>query len=296
MLLPVWCNTIYRNKSNQTTLYSFFLCFYRFLPQVISQVTPPEAHQHIPPAPTAAATTGPPSLSLLRCCGGITTKKKSKMRICVTLHHHITARWPHICGKKFPQTSICTSPKAQKWWKNRSVFNFSNTTNMLRVRRGYLQIQAPHKEAHESATKETHGHLPLAETQAMRKRHRSLGKEYFWKAWFPDPLLPSVWAWKNGHCVASYVSVAKVSLQQWQHSESTQTQQQSSRMWLKSSWWSHTEAKTTCFVTQCYLPLISTLLLPSKTKRWDAHTRTTLEDVFCYFQNELLNLLGLVFR
>lgn len=36
---------------------------------------------------------------------------------------------------------------------------------MLRVGRGYLQIQAPHEEAHESTTEKAHVHLLLAETQ-----------------------------------------------------------------------------------------------------------------------------------
>lgn len=64
--------------------------------------------------------------------------------------------------------------QSTKWWKNRSVFNFSNTTNMLRVRRGYLKIQTPHKEAHESATKKAHVPLLLAETQTDDEEGRCL--------------------------------------------------------------------------------------------------------------------------
>lgn len=85
----------------------------------------------------------------------------------------------------------------------------------------------------------------------------------------------------------SSVSVAKISSQQWQHFESTQTQQQNSRMWLKSSQWSHTEAKITWSVTQCYLQFISTLLLPSKTKRWDAHA--CLQSWRIYFSTFRMN-------
>lgn len=74
----------------------------------------PTEPQHVTPTQT---------VGLIWCCGGINTKK-CNMCICVTLHHHITARWPHICGKKFPQTLICTSLKAQRGGKTGECFQF----------------------------------------------------------------------------------------------------------------------------------------------------------------------------
>lgn len=133
MILPVWCDIIYRNKSNQT-FYGLFGFFFLISASGHWSGDPAEAHQ------TAVAATCLPFLSL---------HKEVEYVLFVTLYRRITARWPHICGKKFPQTSICTSPKAQSGGKT-GVFSISAIQQMytcLRVRRGYLQIQAPQRES-----------------------------------------------------------------------------------------------------------------------------------------------------
>lgn len=92
---------------------------------------------------------------------------------------HREVEYAHLCDSSSPHhcqmatylwKEVSTNinlhvSESTKWWKNRSVFNFGNTRNMLRVGRGYLQIQAPHEEAHESATEKAHVHLLLAEAQ-----------------------------------------------------------------------------------------------------------------------------------
>lgn len=82
--------------------------------------------------------------------------------------------------------------ESTKWWKNRNVFNFSNTTDIQRVGRGYLQIQELHKEARQSATTKAGIRLLSAETQtddgcAHRKWHHSFWKELFQNTWFSGP-------------------------------------------------------------------------------------------------------------
>lgn len=228
------------------------------------------------------------------------------MCTCVTLHHHITARWPHICGKKFPQTSICTSPKAQSGGKT-GVFSISAIQQIC-----CESDEVIYRSRHRTKKLTRAPSKRLTSTFCWQRRRPTMtvlgGCDIiFWERNISkildfqsrsDTLLPSVQGCENWHRVdkmcrfrvskhTSSVSVAKISSQQWQHFESTQTQQQNSRMWLKSSQWSHTEAKITWSVTQCYLQFISTLLLPSKTKRWDAHA--CLQSWRIYFSTFRMN-------
>lgn len=190
-LLPVWCDRIYRNRSNQTTFSNFFHCFFLLLQISASgnwSRDPAEASQHIPPAQTAAASTCLPFLYLLRCCGGINTEKWN-MRFCVTLRHHITARWPHICGKKFPQTSICTSPKAQSGGKT-GVFSISailetcweSDKGIYRSRHRTKKLtRAPPKRLTSTSCWQK---LRPTNDCAKRMWHHSLGREYSENNWF----------------------------------------------------------------------------------------------------------------
>lgn len=160
--------------------------------------------------------------------------------------------WPSITtslpdGHIFVERSFHKHCSARLWRhkeveKQESVFNFSNTTNMLQVRQGYLLIQKLRRASQTTVTSAFWG-CDVAVS-------RNLTKDESFKTHLKYLLL-------------------------WQHFESTQTQQQNSRMWFKSSQWSRTEEKITCSAAHCYLHFISTLLLGTKMKRWDTQHKHT---------------------
>lgn len=183
--------------------------------------------------------------------------------------------WPSITtslpdGHIFVERSFHKHWSARLWRhkeveKQGSVFNFRSTTNMLRVRHGYLQIRAQRNS---------------------RERHRQLWRPPSAQTW-PSVLRGGDVAASNNLTKDAQAESFKTHLKYlllWQHLESTQTQQQNSRMWFKSSQWSRMKEKITCSAAQCYLPFISPLLLWTKKKRWDAqHQHTCLKVWGTYF-------------
>lgn len=132
-----------------------------------------------------------------------------------------------------------------------------------------------------------------------RSRHRRESHECPQKGWRPPAVgRVSDPRWRCSQDVTSFfgkriflrfkvssASVAEVSSQQWQHLESMQTPQQHSRMWLKSSQRSHTEAEITWCTAHCFLPYFhSTVIIQNeKMKRTHASSPGRYE---CFLLSE----------
>lgn len=156
-----------------------------------------------------------------------------------------------------------------KRWKNRSVFNFSNTTNMLQVRQGYSQIRAQRNSG---------------------EHHRQLSRAPSAETW-PPALTGCDVAVSNNLTKDAQVERFKTHLKYlllWQHFESTQTQQQNSRMWFKMKPYGGENHLLGCSVLFTF---VSTLLLGTKMKRWDTqhqHTRLKLGGT-CFLLNSCVS-------
>lgn len=146
-----------------------------------------------------------------------------------------------------------------KRWKNRRVFSIS-VIQQICSKSDKVIYKSGHRETQES--------------------HRQLSRPPSAETW-PSVLRGCDVAVSNNLTKDAQVESFKTHLKYlllWQHFESTQTQQQNSRMWFKSSQWSLTEEKITCSAAQCYLHFSSTLLLGTKMKRWDTqHKHTCLK-------------------
>lgn len=210
---------------------------------------------------------------------------------------HKEAQYVHLCDPPSPHhcqmatylwKEVSTNidlhvSEGTKRWKNRGVFSIS-VIQQICSESDTLIYKSGHKETHERHHRQL-SRPPSARTWASVLRGCDIATSSYLT---------------NEAQVESFKTHLKYLLL-WQHFESTQTQQQNSRMWFKSSQWSRAEEEITCSVL---FTLYFYSIIMNQDEKMGRTTQThmfkTPGDVCSLLsglksQNELVNLLRLFF-